>query len=324
MKDLYYKYLHGQLSTSELEKLREQGINGDNNSLEDVMSEVWAGNELNSSKVPDELMFRVKSQIDRELFSKRINFFNYSRIIGWVAAVLLPVFIVSTVYFYRQSSLVESQEMIVSTKNGEKATITLPDGTRVQLNSNSELSYSGVKFNKDERKINFSGEAFFTVTKDKDRPFIIDGKGIKVNVLGTVFNLFVRPNSNKAELSLVSGRVLFSSTLSGKHVTMHPNQKAVLDQNTGFIQLFDENTENMGGWTKNELIFRNAPLSAVVKGLEDVYNVTFEIKSKNRNSELFTGTLSTNDLNGVLEVLERSFNFDMVMYGRKVTVKDSK
>lgn len=87
------------------------------------------------------------------------------------AAVLLPVLILTTIYFYRESRVTASGLMVVSTGAREKAQIVLSDGTRVVLNADSKLSYAPHLYNKDARRIEFEGEGYFEVSKDPERPF---------------------------------------------------------------------------------------------------------------------------------------------------------
>ena len=142
-----------------------------------------------------------------------------------------------------------SEEMVVATGLGERATITLPDATKVTLNADSKLTYIPKVYNKKERKIKFSGEGYFEVSKDKERPFLIDAKGLNITVLGTTFDLLVRNNEKTAELSLESGKVMFRSLLSGKFVILNPNQKVVLDQSTGNLVVMKDESQYVAPWT---------------------------------------------------------------------------
>lgn len=129
--------------------------------------------------------------------------------------------------------------MIVCTARGERASVTLPDGTAVSLNSESRLAYFPKPITK-ERKISFDGEGYFQIDKNKEVPFIIDAQGLQVKVLGTTFNLLVRKDHKTAELALEEGSVWLGATQSHKNVILHPKQKAILDQSTGNIFIIAE------------------------------------------------------------------------------------
>lgn len=318
MKNIYRKYIDNKLTRNELSELRgSSGLQSDNDLIE-ALQEEWASDDY--LNVSDEVMYRVKSKLDNEIHDERRRIPIYYKAIGWAAGILLPLFILSTFYLYRENNQLTSEEMIVSTAQGEKATITLPDGTLVTLNSDSKLAYTPKVYNKDSRQIHFSGEGYFVISKDKDRPFLIDAKGLKVEVIGTTFNLSVRERAKSAELFLESGKVMFTSLLRQESVMLKPNQKLIMNQATGKMVLKDESIKDAGAWRKNEMIFRNAPLHAVLAGIETIYNVRIKVNSAGVAPDAFTGTLVTNDLNGVLEVLERTYNLKATMANGEISM----
>jgi transmembrane sensor len=322
MKELFKKYIADSLNRQELEKIRQQDNSLTDIELEEFIHEGWMNEEVDTSEVPDALMRRVRSNLYKLRKERQPLLRPYIKILAWASMLLLPIFILSTFYFYhRESPLAASDELTISTGVGERANITLPDGTRVALSDESQLKYIPKIFNKKQRFIKFSGEAYFKVAKDHQRPFIIDAKGLNVRVLGTVFDLKIRPNEETAELGLESGRVLFSSLLSGKAVIINPGQKAILHQSTGEISVIQTNIQDMSSWQRNELVFRNATLDTIIKSLEKAYGVHIINEVKLPSTDLFTGTLTTSDLNGVLEVLERSYHFTVIMSGKNIMIK---
>ena len=92
----------------------------------------------------------------------------------------------------------------VSTKGSYKASINLPDGSKVWLNGDSKITYDG-DFQGKTREVHLSGEAFFDVAKDKTRPFIIHTRTINLKVLGTAFNVRSYDNEKETETALVHG-----------------------------------------------------------------------------------------------------------------------
>ena len=93
------------------------------------------------------------------------------------------------------------------TKEGDRQTIVLPDGTKVRLNSGSRLSYDSNMLRKDERTVTLSGEAYFDVAKDKDRCFLIHTDKLAIRVLGTVFNVKAYPHDQTTEATLMGGSI---------------------------------------------------------------------------------------------------------------------
>ncbi len=324
MKNLYSKYINNQLTVAELEELRKDNPQKFSSEMEEALNEEWNADE-DYSQIPDDVVAGIKSRLDKAIDKKRrVIVPLYYKVLGWAAVILLPLFILSTLYIYKEHTQAVSEEMVVATATGEKATITLPDGTLVTLNSNSRLSYTPKVYNKDNRQISFSGEAYFNVAKDKERPFMIDARGLKVQVLGTKFNLSVRKEDKNAELFLESGKVLFTSLLKRESVVLSPNQKLTMNQMTGEMSVMKETDNMVSAWRQNEMIFRNAPFESVVKAIENVYGVRIRMEYKSDSMDVFTGTLVTNDLNSVLEVIETTNNLKATKTNNIISIGKAK
>ena len=320
MEELYRKYETDRLTIQDLDALRNANCTEVSKGLEDYMRKEWIEGDLNLSSVSDDAQSRVKSLLDEHIRSERSVMPLYVKILSWAAGILLPLFIISTFYLYHENKQALSEEMIVTTGPGERATITLPDNTQVTLNTQSKLTYIPKVYNKEERRIKFSGEAYFNVAKNADCPFFIDAKGLNVKVLGTKFNLLVRQDEPTAELLLESGSVLFSSLVSGKSAILKPSQKVIMDQLTGKLIIVADDIRNISSWRKNELVFRNIPLSSVIISLEIVYGIRIDLNCKECSTDLFTGTLVTNDINGDLEVIEKAYHLKATMNERKIII----
>ena len=129
-------------------------------------------------------------------------------------------------YFYHEQSSIQevlSHEVVFSSPSGQRANLTLPDGTEVYLNSRSTISYKQ-SFGKENRELSFSGEGFFKVAKKKESPFIIHSNGLKIRVLGTTFNLYNYDSEEYAEVALVEGCVQVN-TDDNQVVHLLPNEK---------------------------------------------------------------------------------------------------
>lgn len=321
MENLYSKYINNQLSNEDLEKLKSHDSAEHSPELEEALHEEW-----NSGKdytgVSDEIISRIKYRVDDAIGTvRRVTIPLYYKAALWAAAVLLPLFIVSSFYLFKERTQGVSDEMVVATSVGEKATVTLPDGTHVTLNSNSRLSYIPKVYNKDERHIHFSGEAYFSVFHNQECPFVIDAQGLNVEVLGTKFNLLVRKEDKDAELYLESGRVKFTSLLRHESIILSPHQKVVMNQMTGAMSVTTETDNKSMAWRQNEMIFRNAPLESVFRSLEKSYGVHIRMDYRSGRMDAFTGTLVTNDLNSDLEVLETTNNLKITKIGNTISVR---
>lgn len=324
MEDLEVKYKNNELTLEDLSALKEQVNSSSDEQLETSMFQHWMDNDIDTSAVGDKRILALKEKIDAKIAKPRTSISLWRKLLRAAAAILLPVFILSTFYLYRENNMLSSDEMLVSTGKEEHASITLPDGTQVYLNSESKLRYIPKVYNKEERRIRFEGEGLFKVSKDKERPFVIDALGLQVQVLGTKFNLSVRKTNTTAELALLEGSVSFTSTKTGKNVILSPNQKAILDQQTGNITVEDVTyMEDITSWTRQELKFRNVPLCSVLTSIEKNYNVKIDLRCKNCMYDLFTGTLPSTNIQEALVVLESSYHFKAVMKNRLVIISSA-
>jgi hypothetical protein len=322
MDELTHKYRMNNLSPEELKDLRGKINDMSDDELEAVIYDDWMSENTQVDNVDIVKISRIKNSIDNRINRVKLKPSYIFRIIQIAAAILLPIFIVSTFYLYRENNQMLSDDMIVATGKGERASIVLPDGTEVTLNYESKIVYTPKVYNKQERKIRFDGEGYFKVSKDRRHPFVIDAKGLQVNVLGTAFNLSARSNDLTAELILEEGSVRLLSVMTGKNVLLKPNQKATLDYHTGTIIV--ENSPVAGdaaAWRKGDLVFRNEKLEVVLKTLEDNYDYQIKIDCENCLKDVFTGTLSISDINEVLEVLERVYHLKATVKGKEILLQ---
>lgn len=322
MNSLIKKYRTDELSPEDLSELRGNTNAMNNQQLEKLILDDWLHEEIDTSSVDDKLLWKIKGKINQEIKPGKDRL---SLILRWTqlaAAILLPVFVIASFYLYHENTALLSSEIVVETGQGERASVTLPDGSIASLNSESRLVYLPKDYNKKERNIHFGGEGYFQVKHDMNIPFLINAQGLQVKVLGTKFNLLVRRTDRTAELALEEGRVSLLSTHTKKQVILDKNQKAILDYATGNITVvYDEHIKDISAWRRGDMVFRNTPLSQVIRTIEVNYNVRIKIESEDYLNDPFTSTLPVNNLNEVLEVLEHSYHLKAVIHNKEIFLK---
>lgn len=262
MDNLEQKYRNDSLTPDELRCLREKVNSVSDDRLEDSLRETWEAVEDSSADI--HRLGKLKERIDERLFPAKRIVPLYWKVLRIAAAVLLPLFMIATVYLYQENTVLSQKDFVASTGEGEQVTISLPDGTQVTLNAGSRLSYNLSDYNSDERQIKFDGEGYFRVAKNPSSPFSIVAKGLKVSVLGTTFNLRARSSDATAELSLEEGSVRFLALKTGQNVILSPNQKGILDQKRGTLTVEEErHVTDASAWRRGELVFRNIPFAEV-------------------------------------------------------------
>ncbi len=324
MNTLEEKYIHNELTAEELKQLRQEVLQLSDESIAATMQDHWMNDEIDTTTVPVSRLDQIKNRINTSSFSS--NSYSWLRRTAQIAAaIIIPLLILSTLYLYRENKSLGTNEMIVSTNLGERANITLPDGTHVTLNAESKLKYVPQTFNKSERLIHFEGEAYFDVMKNKNIPFLIRTTDVQIKVVGTKFNLFARDKEPVAELFLEEGKVLFTSLLSNECRTISPNQKATFDKKTGAIIITDIDAQSIAPWRKGDLVFHNAQFANIIHTLENNYGVSINITSDSSiQKDLFSGTVPTNNISEALEIIGKAYHLTPTIVDKNVTLSESR
>jgi ferric-dicitrate binding protein FerR (iron transport regulator) len=249
--------------------------NDDNEAKVSALEQLWHNTlgQSTSYEVDCALQLFRQNRDSYDIRRKRKTLFF--KIIRYsVAALFLFIFGVaiwrqSAVYITQQSEMTECVA-----QQGTIRTIHLSDGTVVKLNAGSSLHYPK-QFNTlgKTREVYLEGEAFFDVAKDKSFPFVVHVENLKVQVLGTVFNIKAYPGEEHIVTTLLSGRVRLSSTDSS--LVLHPNEQVLYSRANGVMKKALVDGETYESWVDGDLNFDDQPLSEIVHGIERKYNVVF-------------------------------------------------
>ena len=177
----------------------------------------------------------------------------------------------------------------------------MPDGTKVNINSASQISYPH-DFNGKKRIVELDGEAYFEVTPDKERPFVVKAAGLEITVLGTAFDVCAYKDDSEVSVVLLTGKVDVASE-SDRYV-MQPDEKLVYDRNTGTMQVGKVYSKEYVEWTDGNLRFENESLENIVKVLSRVYNVKIVFDSAFPEGQyFFTGSIGSGGITNALDIL---------------------
>lgn len=226
------------------------------------------------------------------------------------AAILFIPLVVSWCVLYWDSDSRVAEMIEVKTNPGMTTSIDLPDGSVVVLNSSSSLQYPS-RFSAQERKVKLVGEAFFSVVKDHEKPFVVDALNrSKIIVHGTEFNVDAYEENKIVQTTLVSCKVSFDY-LDGeqrKSLVMQPGQKVIYDIEQDKVIVKKANVDVETCWKDGYLIFKNTPFEDVLKNLSKRYNVTFVLKNPVLKANSFTATFAKQRLERILEIFRISSN----------------
>lgn len=197
------------------------------------------------------------------------------------------------------------------------STMTLPDGTLVQLNARSVLSYN-YDFGRTERRVSLSGEGFFDVAKDAERKFIVETQNMEISVHGTKFNVYAYSERSVDEMSLVEGSVEVSA--GGNHFLIAPGEKVLYDKSTGSTHLTKTDNTLETAWMKPELVFDGNTLAEVFDTLERRFGITIISDDKIDSSDRYSGSFTDRRIGDIMEILKMHYHFDYTISGNIITL----
>lgn len=206
----------------------------------------------------------------------------------------------SALAYTSQSSTTIHGYNTLTTPTGGQYALTLSDGTKVWLNAQSSLRFP-VQFSGSQRIVELQGEGFFEVSKNKEKPFIVQLLGDnQVQVLGTRFNAMSYGDEASQQITLEEGRVQVAS--KGDQKELKPGEQAVIANATISIQK-DADLEAIKGWKEGTFVFHDAEINDIMRQIKRWYDVT--IVYQNPTSEHFNATISrTEPLSKLLKLLE--------------------
>lgn len=307
-ESLEKKYRQSTISHDELQRLREEVGQKTDAEIASAMDAAWATTG-DGAGVPQAVVDRIHDRVMAEVGAvpvRKPNLRVWKFLLAAAAAVIL-LLCVSTVYLYRDNTKMMDLPMAVSTATGERIQLSLPDGTKVWLNENSNLSYYPAAFTKGQRDVHFDGEGYFEVAKDAEHPFSIDAQVLDVTVLGTKFNLYYRKQAPTATVTLKEGSVKLLSVKSQENVILQPDQMATLNLSTGKFSIIRIDGKNIGAWKSKVLTFRNDNLGTVLNAIENIYHVNITPEDEVNMADSFTGIMPANDLATCLRILKASY-----------------
>lgn len=258
--------------------------------------------ESKDGVLTEETLERMFHQIKSRMYVLEPRRFPWRNYLKYAAAVILIVGVgIASHLFTRHSLVVEEKQYVVEAEKGQRASVTLPDGTKVWLNSHSEIKYSSDYGNK-ERTVSLSGEAYFEVAKDKEHRFVVKAGKLEVEALGTSFNVKAYKEDRKATATLFSGSV---RVCAGNHsVVLSPDQQALYNSQNNQLRI------DKGGnfsyarmWRDNDLVFNGETLSEVAVMLNRMYNIQIVFESEKIKQYSFCGVIKNNSLDNVIEII---------------------
>lgn len=310
MDDKILKYKKNELSLPELFELKREVDQMSDSTIDEILSESESAMTFSQDDI-DNLQTRLNTEIAREQKPKRIT-----HLLAVCAVIMLPLLVTGTIFLIKNSRQnteyrqIIAQEIFIGTGIGETSYTILPDGSKVNLGPQSELTYSLSSFNDTERKINYSGEGRFNIAKRPEAPFTLNVNSFEIKVLGTVFSVRSHATKTVSEIYLEEGSIQLLSSLSRKQLTMDPGETALINNETGEINIIkDHNSRVFNG--KPVIFFKSATINEIASDLNLYYGIETVLTDSSLHKIKFTGSLPTNNMPQALFILENSLRVNI-------------
>ena len=297
-KETLYKFFDGKASREEKEAVR-----------------IW----LESSPENEQELFREREFFDAMILSgstksagEEKKSHPFFRTVLFEAIKIAAVFVITVAcgtYFYKSEIRKIGEAMnTIKVPAGQRANLTLPDGTNVWLNARSEMRYPAV-FTGNKREITLDGEAYFEVTHNEDKPFVVQTNKCNVEVLGTKFNVEAYSDSEDFCTSLMEGSVRVSDKGNpSETVLLSPNHMVSLENgqlSTSPILDFD-----VFRWKEGLICFRNMNFEQLMLRFEKCYGVRIVVENKHLVNYICSGKFRISDgIDNAFRILQKDAKY---------------
>lgn len=322
----------------------------ENYSME-ILNDLWHSasrkNELYAENKYKEMVLRMQRMgIDEGRFTDKDEIIISDEVIKtksskkWMPAVASFIVTGLVIFFLLKNNALPdntAQQPLakheIKTKYGSKTSLLLPDGTKVWLNAGSKITY-GKDYGAALREVNLTGEAYFDVVKNADKPFVVHAGNIKIKVLGTAFNVRSYPDEKNTETSLIRGSLEITLNGTKEKYLLKPYQKLIVNNNPALaaktnnaINLPDAEQPKTDielgrlsvmaqdssvvetAWVYNRLVFNGETFEEVALKMERWYAVNIVFKDDKLKTIKFTGVFENETVDQALEAFQLTTRF---------------
>ncbi len=230
-----------------------------------------------------------------------------------VAAVfILMVTAASLAYYISNGGSLKRPVTVASGADQKNIIVNLPDGSTVSLNRDSRLTYNA-NYGDEERIVRLTGEAFFDISHDASRPFVVKAGKARVKVLGTSFNVISNTSGSSVEVYVKSGRVLLSDDTGEKSIVLDPGFIGKLGTDSPEKILNDD--PNYLAWNSGELVYDGQTLDIVFRDLKRVYNMDIVADDPSILNNPWTSPINNQPQETIIRLICASFNLTFTKDG---------
>lgn len=322
------KYLHNELTKAEEYELKLWLQKDEENRkvFENVVG-AWKLPQTDVDTAKARVLNKIKSENPiqerkDELVQQSNRFWRYAlRVAAVVVFTLATVWVVNNIKPVEQQIVVVSKPMLEKrADNGQKVTFELPDGSNVKLNAGSVIRYPS-NFDEDSRTVMLSGEAFFDVERDEQRPFSVLTDGVNVKVLGTSFNVKAYEGEKRVEVAVRSGKVAVESSNGKMGVSLLPNEMATYLGAQKDLKKEVLQDEHVFAWVEKKMVFKDSSIDEILRVMARWYDVEFVTEKELNSDKKFTAQYNNLSLKAVMGSLSYAYDFDYEVKGKTITIR---
>ena len=292
--------IHGELSRDE-EAEFDQMMTDEANLYGFEKSQLIHDNLVKAGAFPENARTNSWSAIEKRI---RIYQLRWVKVALKYAAIIIIAFIAGRQFIPQAPVDKEIRYSEIIVPFGEMSQVKLSDGTKIWLNSGTTLRYPE-HFSLDQRSVEVIGEAYFEVAKMPNKTFTVNTADMKVEVLGTSFNVLAYSEDTATSVTLVEGKVVLQNT-DGKDIAkLTPGQMATKNKTGTNVAIKNVQTAFYSEWTQGKIFFDDEPLDQIAVKLERWFNVEIIFANENLKTRRFTGTILKNKpVDQIMQALE--------------------
>jgi len=324
IKSIIIAHLDGKLKDEELKRLHQWlARSNDNQRYYARIKDIWESSttDVNRLAETEKEWGRFLSRITENYQSNIFRFKTNIQIFYRFAAILIIGMVIGALVL-RHITPRESLFVSAVAPKGSVSQMVLADSTIVFLNAGSEIRYTHETRAK-EREVFLEGEAWFDVTKKKNKSFIVHTSTYDVYVTGTKFNVKSYSEDNEVITTLEEGKVMITSSEKirlSEPVIMKPGEQVTLDKHSKEIAVRKVNTSIYSSWKNNKLIFLNMDLAELIVLLERKYGVDIQVDDPGILKYHYTGTIKNETILEILEIIKYTLPIEYKIEGQTVHI----
>jgi transmembrane sensor len=238
--------------------------------------------------------------------------FMRSTLLRVAAVALILLSVGSAAYYLNDAGYLSKKISVIAGVDQKNVLVTLPDGSKIYLNRNSEFSYKS-NFGKHGRNVSLTGEAFFDIAPDVTKPFIIDAGKAKVKVVGTTFNVITNNSQSAVEVFVKTGKVIVSDETGSKSIQLEPGYVGMMNSEKSDKKINDN--PNYISWKTGYLDYDNQKLSVVFTDLKRVYNMNIVTDDTSILDYPWSSPIVNVDEETIIQVICNTFNLNSTKDG---------